>query len=179
MLSKDDHLKKPVKRFYSSFDILVMLFWRGLCLFVIVYSLPSFSENPPVIIVVCLIMLFFILLFGPEEVDLYYDRLVQKDISLLSLLLRSKGRTFLFDEIDSFEMQPYIDETSEGVAYAVLRALIKKRRARSDDRDILITFKDGRVENVSSALDEEIAEEIVENANRLLKEYKKQRKSQI
>lgn len=173
MLNKNDHLKKPVKRFYSSFDILMSLFWRAVCLFVIIYSLPSFSENPPVITAVCLIMLFFIGLFGTEEVDLYQDRLVQKDISLLSLILGSHRRTVLYDEVDSFSMQPYINETSEGVAYVILRALTKKRRARRDDRDILINRKDGRVEHLSTVLGEETANEIVEYANELLKEYKR------
>lgn len=173
MLSKNDHLKRPVKRFYSSFDILMSLFWRAVCLFVIIYSLPSFSENPPVITAVCLIMLFFIGLFGAEEVDLYDDRLVQKDISLLSLILGSQRRSVLYDEVESFSMQPYINETSEGVAYVILRALTKKRRATRDDRDILITWNDGRVEHVSTALDEDMASEIVECANELLREYKR------
>jgi hypothetical protein len=173
MLNKNDHLKKPVKRFYSSFDILMSLFWRALCLFVIIYSLPSFSENPPVITAVCLIMLFFIALFGTEEVDLYHDRLVQKDFSLLSLILGSQRRSVLYDEVDSFSMQPYINETSEGVAYIILRALTKKRRAGRDDRDILITWKDGRVEHFTTALGEDTAIEIVECANELLKQYKR------
>lgn len=176
MLNKQDHLKRPVKRFYSSLDILMSLFWRAVCLFVIIYSVPSFSDNPPVITVVCLIMLFFITLFGTEEIDLYHDRLVQKDFSLLSLITGSQRRSILFDEVDLFSMQPYINETSEGVAYVILRALTKKRRAHGDDRDILITRKDGRVEHFTTALGEEIASEIVECANELLKEHKRRKR---
>lgn len=74
-------------------------------------------------------------------------------------------------------MQPYINETSEGIAYVVLRALIKKRRAGVDDRDIIVTGKDGSVENISIALGEEEACEIVERANELLKVYKRKQQN--
>ena len=151
------------------------LFWRAVCLFVIIYSVPSFSDNPPVITAVCLIMLFFITLFGTEEVDLYHDRLIQKDFSLFSLMTGSQRRIIFYDEVDSFSMQPYISETSEGLAYIILRALTKNRRASPDNRDILITWKNGRVEHVTTALGEEIASEIVDCANELLKEHKRRK----
>lgn len=146
-------------------------------MFVIVYSLQSFSENPPVITIVCLFMILFFSLIGVEEVDLFHDRLVLKDFSIFSLIFGFQRKCILFDEVESFSMQPYINETSEGIAYVVLRALIKKRRAGVDDRDIIVTGKDGSVENISIALGEEEACEIVERANELLKVYKRKQQN--
>jgi hypothetical protein len=166
-------MSKRVYTGFSFFQVLWFLFLRVMAVFLMVYVLSNYEENPPVVITISAFLFLLILIIGDDQIVVYQDRIVQKTNSIWSLVINSKGSSYQIENIKlAYLYKPTIPDPGAGLAAAALYLILPKsyRSPNGSDRSkpIFLNLKDGTIEEISTYLDESTMEHIVQTVNAIV-----------
>ena len=162
-------MAKPIYKAASDFDFLWSMLLRLSGLAGIVFLWFHYEENPAVIIVLSIICFLFFIIAGSDEIIVYSDRVIMKDTSIVSLFLKDKS--YNINEIKSASLPKEAESTIGEVAIVLIAiSLMPKFRPRGRTRPNIINleFKNGKIIQLSSTLDESKMEGIVKTINSLI-----------
>ena len=161
-------MSKLVYRGSSDLDFLQSLLWRAVLIGVIVYLAFHFEENPPVIIGAGILCLFLLLISGNDDIIIYSDKVVQKDTSILGILVKSKGRVFPLKDLKgaSFPDCKLPNLLEAGFILAVIAILPGRSSSRNQIR-FYLDLKNGEHVTLHTDLSHKKVKEIVNTINSL------------
>lgn len=162
-------MPKPIYKAASDFDFLWSMVLRLSCLAGIVFLWFHYEENPTVIIVLCLVCFLFFIIIGNDEIAVYPDRVIMQDTSIVSLFLKSKS--YNINEIKSASIPKEAESTigEAAIAFIVISLMPRLRTpGRTRPNIINLEFKNGKIIQLSSTLDEAKMEEVVKAINSLI-----------
>ena len=136
---------------------------------VIIYLGFHLAENPPVIIVVGIICLFLLLITGNDDITIYSDKIVQKDTSILGILLKSRGRVFALKDLKgaSFPEEKLPNLLEAGFILAII-AILPRRSSSGNQIQFYLDLKNGEHVTMNTELSHKKVKEIVEKINSLV-----------
>lgn len=162
-------MPKPIYKAASDLDFIWSMLLRLLGLAGIVFLYFHYEENPAVIIVLSLVCLLFFLITGNDEITVYPDRVIMQDTSIVSLFLKSKS--YNINEIRSASLPKEAESTIGEVAIVLIAISLMpkfRRPGRTRPNIINLEFKNGKIIQLSSTLDEVKMEEVVKAINSLI-----------
>ena len=160
-----------VYRGFSVPEFILALVFRIIFLFVIVYLIGHYDENPPVIIVVASVTVLLFLGWGDDQILVYSDRVVHSSNTILSLLFNSKGKQYKIDKMSKAYLTPEekVDPVAGGIV-VILMLMFSKGSSSNRTRPIFIDTKDGKTIQLNTNLSHEQMEMAVETINTLIRE---------
>ena len=161
------------KRLYTGFSFsqfIWTLLLRLAAAFGLIYSLLYYAENPVVISIVAILCLFFIIIIGDDQIVIYKNKVTQSTNSLLSLIFKNRGKSYIISEIKSAYL-PTLPTISPGdIVGAVALGLILPKNDLGYNKTFPIFFdlKNGETVKFDTDLGTNKREKIVSIINTLV-----------
>ncbi len=160
------------KKLYTVFSIsgfIWSLVLRLVCIIAIIYFTTIYNENPPLILFLIIICGIQIFTLGINEIIVYNDRIVQTDNSFSSLLLKSKGQTYLIENIKLAYIPQKPKASANEIGVSLLIMFLLPRRRNEKINSFFIDFKNGETKEIETSLGESKMIELVKDVNTLAK----------
>ncbi len=155
---------------FSVFEFTWFLLLRIAIIVGLVFIVPHYNENPPVISIATGVGLLFFLVLGDDQIIVYPDKIVQTTNSLWSLIFHSKATVYMISDIKAASLPPPAS-TEDMSGFLLLAFLLPKNsmRNRNDSHPIYLDLKDGKTVEIITYLGWQKMQEIVDTINPLIK----------
>jgi hypothetical protein len=164
-------VNKKLYSAFSFFDFISCLIVRIAAVFTIGFCVYKYEENPFVFILIIITAFWIVFYMGEEEIVIYPNKVVQRNNSILSLVLKSYDKAIEIKKVK----KAYIDELSSaalsdiGIAGLLHLLMPKRSRGASKKCTIYLELANGEVDRIETTLSGKRIKEIVHNINVLVK----------
>lgn len=164
-------MTKNIYKASSDYEFFKSVFFKFLCLGAIGYLYFQYDENPKLIIILSLFCFVFFLLIGNDEILINSEKIIQRDTSIASILLKNRDVSYSLSEIKSATIPNKPDSDFSELSFAGLLVAFLPRpglRHRDSSHPIILELKNGQIITIFTSLGETKRKKIVEVVNSLV-----------
>lgn len=158
---------KIIYRGFSFLQFFHMLALRCIVLAALIYIAFQFNENPVLISILIILGTLLWLFVGDDQICVFSDRVIQTDTSLATILFNLKEVSYDIKNIKSAYLTPKSSDKGE-LAVALLFTWLLPKTSSTSERPIFFTMKDGSTIKITTLLDYNEKEKIVNTVNSLV-----------
>ena len=161
-------MSKIVYKASSNYLFVGSIFWRAVCIALIIYSCFHYEQNPVAVIIVSVIFFSIFFFIGDEIIIVYTDKIVLHSSSIANLFLKSPA--YLIKDIESAEIPPPDKLDVAKITWmAILIVFLPKQQSIERYRGrIYLILKNDEIITIKSDLDRQRLMKVVRAINEII-----------
>ena len=144
---------KLLFRGFSVFQFIWLLVSRLIAVIAIIISYQHFDENRVVISIFISLCLLFILFIGDEQINVYSDKVVHSNNSIVSLIFKSKGKVYKMTEIKRAYLPPATSVSAPAVGFSVMLAMLLPKNTSNNSYPVFLDMVNGETIRIETWLE--------------------------